>query len=112
LAVHPQLLEKLQQCKAASAATDGELLIAWPYAYRCLTDHHTRWQTNAGLEATRIFPPQAWRRLHADQIAASGYETARQMASAALCHSSPQITESSYVAVRDAAILSLANLFD
>ena len=103
--VHPRLLEKLK----AVAVSGDDRLIPWPCAYRAVSDNHDRWQSQ--LPEQRRFSPQAWRRLHADQIAVVGYQAARKVTSQSLQHSNPSITESHYTAIRDAAILSLPDLF-
>lgn len=108
LRVHPQLHEFLMRIKQTFGA--GKL-VPWPVAYRCVSDYHDEWQEGAGLAEKRRFRPQAWRRLHASQIAAVGYETARSFAATSLGHSCASITETHYTAVRDIAISNLPKLF-
>lgn len=106
LIVHPQLAECLLECKGL----DETYILPWPLNYRAVQKHHKRWQIEAGL--TAIFPPQAWRRLHLDEIAKTPYETAAKLASDAAQHASRTITEQSYSTMaRDMAILSLPDLF-
>ena len=110
LAIHPQLLDAINRLRTSSTVSTSPI-IDWPMQYRSLADHHFIWAQAAGLPSQRLLSIQAWRRLHADQIAQSGYATARQLTATSLGHSSADITETHYSAVRDVALLSLPNLF-
>jgi len=107
VAVHPQLLFALQQLPDNGPES---LFIDWPIKYNAVAKNSTRWQRHAGISDT--LSPQTWRRLHSDELGATPFRAAQQLASKSLGHSSTSITEACYsTAARDIAILSLPNLF-
>lgn len=107
-AVHPQLLARLD---ALRPLTKGEAMFPWPHTFGAIRTAHKRWQAAADISAGRTYSPQAWRRLHGDAIAETGYTMARDAAASSLGHSSATVTESSYSQVKNLAILRLPDLF-
>ena len=107
IAVHPQLLQRLEPLRSLST----EYIIPWPCTYSAVVAAHADWQSVAGIETKNRLSPQAWRRLHSEEIAKLGFALARNLAAGALGHSSAAITESHYTSARDAAVLMLPNLF-
>ncbi len=105
VAVHPALLAKLQRLRGM----DEQLMIPWPVCYSAIVRQHSIFQRIAGIP--QAYTPQAWRRLHGDQITRVGYRLAQALSKDALGHSSAAITESHYSSARDAAILLLPDLF-
>ena len=103
IAIHYRLLDDLKKLQGL----DPLCIVPLPVSYSCLCSQHTAWQQAAGV---RIHSPQAWRRLHSDQIAASGFDMARSLAQQSLQHSSASITTSFYTAAIDTARLSLPDL--
>lgn len=107
IAVHPQLLQRFESLRPLST----EYIIPWPCTYSAVVAAHADWQTVAGIETKNRLSPQAWRRLHSEEIAKLGFALARNLAAGSLGHSSASITESHYTSARDAAVLMLPNLF-
>lgn len=111
IAMHPQLVSSLEAWFAVSPGDDTTPLISWPMHMRTLFNHHERWQLHAGI--SEPLSPQTWRRLHSDEIGATPFKLAQQLASETLGHSTTAITEASYSGTaRNLAILSLPNLFE
>lgn len=109
VAIHARLLVELQAL--ASLWRSSKRLIPWPIHYSAICKQYRALQSLAGFSKSRIMSPQAWRRLHSDQIAGTGFSMARSLAQQSLGHSSPAVTESHYSAIRDLAILRLPDIF-
>lgn len=105
--MHPQLRELLERCRGL----DAERVLPWPISYGAIGDWHARWQLAAGLPASRQMPIKTWRAMHAATLSGLNLESAQELASATLGHSSIKVTIGSYHSARNALLPLMPPLF-
>lgn len=90
--LHPQAVEALQRIKGTS-----ELLLPCPYCYDYLAVLHKRLQHQAGIPASKVQSPHAWRRTHGTQMCRVGMRRGIKIAQSALDHADDDTTRQFYV---------------
>lgn len=105
--VHPELRELIEKLRGM----DADKIFPWPVSYWAIADWHSRWQIAAELPASRRLPIKTWRAMHAAALSGLALNSAEQLASVTLGHSSTEITRSSYHSARNALLPLLPPLF-
>lgn len=85
-------------------------VFVWPHCLRHLATCHDRLQQLAGLARAARHSPQAWRRLHGQQLALLGAEEGQRVAQAALDHADGKTTSRHYVDLKNLLIRRLPPL--
>lgn len=99
-----------QQIRSLWTGDPRRLLLPWPCAYSWLARKHFLWQDLAGIPLRSRLSLHAWRRSHANEMAALGLEHATKIAQMALDHSDAATTSRFYLSLEAQIILRLPDL--
>jgi hypothetical protein len=100
LALHPQLVELLQQLREARARVahhDSDLILPAGCGYRYFLDLHVALQEAAGLPEAQHQSPHGWRRTHLAEIDRLGAKYGEEAARLAGQHATARTTAEFYV---------------